>query len=117
MVICGYIMMGASIVLFIICEIYFDLGKAPVFVMSIIFVVGLVFVNHEELNKYNQAKKQEQIKQGGYYLKQCKLLEVNIDNGFFSSATNKLSCDGTIVNIDKSDYDNLVSKYKSSIEK
>lgn len=59
---------------------------------------------------------EERIAQGEYYLKQCQLTEANIDNGFFSSATHKLNCGGTIVNVKKSDYDKSVSEYKSAAE-
>ncbi|CAM7961235.1 hypothetical protein [Morganella morganii] len=59
---------------------------------------------------------EERIAQGEYYLKQCRLTETNIDNGFFSSTTHKLNCGGTIVNVKKSDYDKSVSEYKSAAE-
>ncbi|HDF2330332.1 TPA: hypothetical protein PC537_003987 [Morganella morganii] len=59
---------------------------------------------------------EERIAQGDYYLNQCQLTETNIDNGFFSSPTNKLNCGGIIINVKKSDYDKSVSEYKSAAE-
>lgn len=59
---------------------------------------------------------EERIAQGEYYLKQCRLTETDTGNGFFSFATNKLNCGGTIVNVKKSDYDKSVSEYKSAAE-
>lgn len=117
MVIFGYVIIGLSIIGLIICFIDFDAGAPVIILLVLVFALGFAFINYESLSKVIQAREQEQVKQGGYYLNQCKLLEVNIDNGFFSSATNKLNCDGTIVNIDKYNYDELVSKYKASAEK
>jgi len=42
----------------------------------------------------------------------CKLIEENINNGFFQSNTNKLDCDGVIRNIPVSEYDTLMEKLK-----
>lgn len=117
MVTVGYIIIGVSIVWLIIGMKYTDSKEIVMISFVVVFAFGLLLVDYEGLNKVIQAREQEQVKQGGYYLNQCKLLEVNIDNSFFSSATNKLNCDGTIVNIDKYNYDELVSKYKASTEK
>ena len=35
----------------------------------------------------------------------CRLLETNIDKGFFSPAQNRLQCGDVIENVSKSDYD------------
>ncbi|HDU8496454.1 TPA: hypothetical protein RG419_003136 [Morganella morganii] len=117
MVTVGYIIIGVSVIWLIIGMKYTDSTEVVMISFVVAFALGLLLVDYEGLNKVIQARKQERIKQGGYYFNQCKLLEVNVDNGFFSSATNKLNCDGTIVNINKSDYDDLVSKYKASAEK
>lgn len=83
MVIFGYVIIGLSIIGLIICFTDFDAGAPVIILLVLVFALGLAFINHESLSKVIQAKEQEQVKQGGYYLNQCKLLEVNVDNGFF----------------------------------
>ncbi|HBK3072296.1 TPA: hypothetical protein LG948_005041 [Citrobacter freundii] len=39
----------------------------------------------------------------------CRLLETNIDKGFFSPAQNRLQCGDVIENVSKSDYDRAIS--------
>ena len=39
----------------------------------------------------------------------CRLLETNIDKGFFSPAQNRLQCSDVIENVSKSDYDRAIS--------
>ena len=38
----------------------------------------------------------------------CRLLETNIDKGFFSPAQNRLQCGDVIENISKADYDRAI---------
>lgn len=47
-------------------------------------------------------------------IKNCKMIEENIDTGFFQENTNKLNCDGVIKNIAVSEYDHLMSIAKSA---
>ena len=39
----------------------------------------------------------------------CRLLETNIDKGFFSPAQNRLQCGDVIENVSKADYDSAVN--------
>lgn len=39
----------------------------------------------------------------------CRLLETNIDKGFFSPAQNRLRCGDVIENVSKADYDSAVN--------
>jgi hypothetical protein len=58
------------------------------------------------------------ISEGEYYLTNAsKPIEINIDNGFFNSNTNKLNCDGVIVNIPTDEYERLVLIYTESKKK
>jgi len=41
--------------------------------------------------------------------KDCKVLEVNHFNGYFTSNTNKLDCNGTIYNVDAGEYNDAMS--------
>ncbi len=38
----------------------------------------------------------------------CRLLETNIDKGFFSPAQNRLQCGDVIENVSKADYDRAI---------
>lgn len=51
---------------------------------------------------------------GKHYSTECKLLEVNINNGFFSGNTNKLDCGGVITHVSTVDYDASISAYNAS---
>ena len=44
----------------------------------------------------------------------CRLLETNIDKGFFSPAQNRLQCGDVIENVSKSDYDRTISGDKQT---
>ncbi|WP_446914942.1 hypothetical protein, partial [Klebsiella pneumoniae] len=44
----------------------------------------------------------------------CRLLETNIDKGFFSPARNRLQCGDVIENVSKSDYDRAMSGDKQT---
>ncbi|EOX0114341.1 hypothetical protein ACO296_004051 [Klebsiella pneumoniae] len=44
----------------------------------------------------------------------CRLLETNIDKGFFSPAQNRLQCGDVIENVSKSDYDRAMSGDKQT---
>lgn len=44
--------------------------------------------------------------------KDCKLLEANHYNGFFSNNTNKLECDGVIYNVDTNAYNEAFRNHK-----
>jgi hypothetical protein len=44
----------------------------------------------------------------------CRLLETNIDKGFFSPAQNRLQCGDVIENVSKSDYDRAMSGHKQT---
>ncbi|EPY7145679.1 hypothetical protein ACXEIJ_004911 [Klebsiella quasipneumoniae] len=44
----------------------------------------------------------------------CRLLETNIDKGFFSPAQNRLQCGDVIENVSKADYDRAISGYKQT---
>ena len=44
----------------------------------------------------------------------CRLLETNIDKGFFSPAQNRLRCGDVIENVSKSDYDRAMSGDKQT---
>lgn len=44
----------------------------------------------------------------------CRLLETNIDKGFFSPAQNRLQCGDVIENVSKSDYDRAISGDKQT---
>ena len=44
----------------------------------------------------------------------CRLLETNIDKGFFSPAQNRLQCGDVIENVSKSDYDRSMSGDKQA---
>ena len=44
----------------------------------------------------------------------CRLLETNIDKGFFSPAQNRLQCSDVIENVSKSDYDRAISGDKQT---
>ena len=44
----------------------------------------------------------------------CRLLETNIDKGFFSPAKNRLQCGDVIENVSKSDYDRAMSGDKQT---
>ena len=39
----------------------------------------------------------------------CRLLETNIDKGFFSPAQNRLQCGDVIENVNKTDYDSAIN--------
>lgn len=58
----------------------------------------------------------ENITLGSHYATQCKLLEINIDNGFLSSKTNKIECDGVIDNVSTNNYNNAISAYQDSLK-
>lgn len=44
----------------------------------------------------------------------CRLLETNIDKGFFSPAQNRLQCGDVIENVSKADYDRAISGDKQT---
>ncbi|HGY4578150.1 TPA: hypothetical protein ACNV0U_003783 [Klebsiella variicola] len=44
----------------------------------------------------------------------CRLLETNIDKGFFSPAQNRLQCGDVIENVSKADYDRAISGDKQA---
>ena len=44
----------------------------------------------------------------------CRLLETNIDKGFFSPAQNRLQCGDVIENVSKADYDRAMSGDKQT---
>ncbi|HDZ0931700.1 TPA: hypothetical protein RRU91_005110 [Klebsiella quasipneumoniae] len=44
----------------------------------------------------------------------CRLLETNIDKGFFSPAQNRLQCGDVIENVCKADYDRAISGDKQT---
>lgn len=115
MVIMGYMFVAAAIVGFIIALLKDWSGFIVPGACATMFFLGLFFINNKAVIKDFQARKQEQITQGDYFINQCKLLEVNIDNGFFSSATNRLDCNGTLINIVKSEYDEDVKIYRESL--
>lgn len=83
--------------------------RSGVYLFPLVFMMMIMMWNMTETSE-------ERIAQGEYYLTQCRLTETDIGNGFFSSATNKLNCGGTIVNVNKSDYDKSVREYKSVTE-
>ncbi|MGA6087204.1 MULTISPECIES: hypothetical protein [Providencia] len=58
----------------------------------------------------------ENLTLGFHYTTQCKLLEINIDNGFLSSKTNKIECDGVIDNVSTNDYNKAISAYQDSLK-
>lgn len=108
----GKIMTFSFVFLVILIVVYFVwllIDWSGIYLFPLVFMMMIMMWNMIETSE-------ERIAQGEYYLKQCRLTETNIGNGFFSSATNKLNCGGTIVNVKKSDYDKSVSEYKSAAE-
>lgn len=104
----SFVFLGALIVIYFV-SLLID--------WSGIYLFPLVFMMMMMIMMWDMIKtSEERIAQGEYYLKQCQLTETDTGNGFFSSATNKLNCGDTIVNVKKSDYDKSVSEYKSAAE-
>ncbi|WHT81900.1 hypothetical protein [Providencia rettgeri] len=112
----GYFLAFVSVLL--IFTVFYCLkkekGEDSVFVMSTFAVLCMFF-------SYGAYSHQEEIDKnmslGRYYSEQCKLIEGNIDNGFFSSNTNRLSCNGSILNVTVSDYDKAIETYLSKTNK
>lgn len=57
----------------------------------------------------------DQIELGKHWKTECKLIELNVYNGFLSNKTNRLNCDGVINNVSTADYNTAVSAYESSL--
>ncbi|MEX5855276.1 hypothetical protein AB6H27_22535, partial [Providencia huaxiensis] len=67
---------------------------------------------------YSQAVYyEEKVLLGEYYVKQCKLLESNISNGFLKSNTNKIECNGVFDNVSTSKYNNAIDAYNEKLNK
>lgn len=81
------------------------------------FIVGGVFFYISLYGPGAKKELQDNISTGEYYVTKCKPIEINIDNGFFNSHTNKLNCDGVIVNVSKDEYDRSVLIYTESKNK
>lgn len=60
--------------------------------------------------------KREKISAGDYYTNKCKLIETNISNGFLSSNTNRLDCNGVIENVNVDDYNSAIKTYQASLK-
>lgn len=56
------------------------------------------------------------ITQGKLYTNECKPIEINVNNGFFKSNTNKINCHGVLINVEKSKYDSAIDMYQRSKE-
>ncbi|WP_405471185.1 hypothetical protein ACGTI2_21015 (plasmid) [Morganella morganii] len=102
----SFVFLGVLIVIYFVSLL---IDWSGIYLFPLVFMMMIMMLDMIKTSE-------ERIAQGEYYLKQCRLTETDIDNGFFSSATNKLNCDGTIVNVKKSDYDKSVSEYKSAAE-
>lgn len=112
----GYFLAFVSVLLIFI--VFFCLkkekGKDSIFVLSTFAVLCMLFgygaYSHQEETDKNMSL-------GRYYSEQCKLIEGNINNGFFSSNTNRLSCNGSILNVTVADYDKAIETYLSKTDK
>lgn len=87
------------------------------YVLIATFIFGGVFFWASLYGPGAEKKLQKNISEGEYYLTKCKPIEINIDNGFFNSNTNKLNCDGVIVNIPTDEYERLALIYTESKKK
>jgi hypothetical protein len=53
-----------------------------------------------------------EIDAGRHWKTECSLIEVNVDNGFWTDAVNKLSCEGVIVNVPVYDYEAYTEQWQ-----
>ena len=81
------------------------------------FIFGGVFYFTSFYGPGAKKELQDNISKGKYYVTKFKPIEINIDNGFFKSHTNKLNCDGVIVNVSKDEYERSVLLYNESKNK
>lgn len=108
----AYFLAFICVVLIVFSFYFFEKEKYEdhVFVTATLAVLCMFFsygaYSHQEETDKNMSL-------GRYYSEQCKLIEGNIDNGFFSSNTNRLSCNGSILNVTVSDYDKAIETYLS----
>lgn len=79
------------------------------FISSCLSALGLIFI-------ISIPDKETLITQGELYTNDCKPIEINVNNGFFKSNTNKINCHGVIINIEKSKYDAAIDMYQLSKE-
>ncbi|KAB1469118.1 hypothetical protein FZI27_20245 [Cronobacter sakazakii] len=94
--------------------IYSSLGKLILILYVICAFIWVWSINH---GFENGKDLQESISKGKYYVTKCKLQEVDIDNGFLSAKSNKLICDGVIVNVRADVYNQYVAAYNESLKK
>ncbi|MGX2015063.1 hypothetical protein [Providencia huashanensis] len=112
----AYFLAFICVVLIVFSFYFFEKEKYEdhVFVTATLAVLCMFFsygaYSHQEETDKNMSL-------GRYYSEQCKLIEGNIDNGFFSSNTNRLSCNGSILNVTVSDYDKAIETYLSKTNK
>lgn len=79
----------------------FKLGVVPLIVLggySLLFYPG-----HDDIPE----------KQARHWVNDCRLVEKNIDNGFFSSQQNRLQCGDVVENVNAADYDHVMNGNKS----
>ena len=82
--------------------------------ISGICVIILAIAAPAYISKSSDVTTSKYIKDGKYYTDNCTLIEENINNGFFSSNTNKLQCGKTIKNITTDSYNNAVNAYMNA---
>lgn len=106
----AYFLAFVSVLLIVYTFVLLKKGKGEdsVFVISTFAMISMYF---GYITYSHQEKIDENISLGRYYVEQCKLIEGNVDNGFFSSNTNKLSCDGSIINVTVSDYNEAINTF------
>lgn len=83
------------------------MGTKIVMIFGWLIVLVSAPIIYKSFNDINEIQDK-----GNYYLTQCKLIEINIDNGFFSDNTNKLMCNGVIENVSTNYYNSAVKSFK-----
>lgn len=86
--------------------------NTPKFVSVNLLIFGFILLSGFLLDIFN-VNEDELAAKGKYWKTECRLIETNIDNGFFSNKTNRLDCNGTINNVDVFDYNSAVSAYEN----
>lgn len=82
------------------------------FVSGHLLIFGLIVSSGFLLNIFN-VNEDELAAKGKHWKTECRMIETNIDNGFFSNKTNRLDCNGIINNVDAFDYNSAVSAYEN----
>ncbi len=86
--------------------------RSFLFLLIFGFLCVLAMLDSPRIKKVSEPQK---VINGKHWKTECKLIEINIDTGFFSGNGNRLDCAGIVENVKTHDYNTAVAAYTSSL--